>query len=43
MDDWYGLPVTIAPSTSVNVLTPISVIRMYQNGLIPEVHVTAAD
>jgi hypothetical protein len=39
----YGLPVTIAPSTSVQVLTPPSVVRMFQNGFTPEVHVTAGE
>ena len=38
----YGLPVKIAPSVSVNVLTPISVVRMFQNGFLPTVHVTAS-
>jgi hypothetical protein len=38
----YGSPVTIAPSVSVNVLTPISVVRMFQNGFLPTVHVTAS-
>lgn len=38
----YGSPVPIAPSGSVKVLTPDSVVRMYTNGFKPEVHATAA-
>jgi hypothetical protein len=37
----YGLPVSIASSSSVKVLTPESVVRMFANGFTPEVHATA--
>lgn len=37
----YGLPVSIASSSSVKVLTPVSVVRMFANGFTPEVHATA--
>jgi len=39
----YGLPAAIAPSTSVQVLTPASVVRMFQSGFKPGVHVTAGE
>jgi hypothetical protein len=38
----YGLPVPIASSASVKVLTPVSIVRMFANGFKPEVHITAA-
>lgn len=38
----YGRPVEIAPSTSVNVLTPISIVQVLGSGFKPEVHQTAA-
>lgn len=37
----YDLPVSIASSSSVKVLTPVSVVRMFANGFTPEVHSTA--
>ncbi len=37
----YGSPVKIPSSTSVQVLTPPSVVRMFQNGFTPSAHGTA--
>lgn len=37
----YGLPVSLASSSSVKVLTPASVVRIFANGFTPEVHATA--
>ena len=39
----YGAPVKLPPSTSVQVLTPPSLVRMFQNGFTPRVHVTAGE
>ena len=39
----YGAPVNLASSTSVQVLTPPSLVRMFQNGFTTRVHVTAGE
>jgi hypothetical protein len=37
----YALPVKLPSSTTVQVLTPPSVVRMFLNGFIPRVHMSA--